>query len=123
MVGLDEGALTCDFAEVYHVLDWRALPARTAATLAMGLGPDSRIMQKISGARVPFDTLLLAAIADTVRILAWMQTKDGAKGRNRPDSILDRLTGTARTSETAGFDSPEAFDAWRASILEGFTNE
>ena len=123
MVGLDEGALTCDFAETYHVLDWRALPARTAATLAMGLGPDSRIMQKISGARVPFDTLLLAAIADTVRILAWMQTKDGARGRNRPDSILDRLTGTARTSETAGFDSPEAVDAWRASILEGFTNE
>lgn len=123
MVGLDEGALTCDFAETYHVYDWRALPARTAATLAMGLGPDSRIMQKISGARVPFDTLLLAMIADAVRILAWMQTKDGARGRNRPDSILDRLTGTARTSETTGFDSPEAFDAWRASILEGFTNE
>ena len=123
MVGLDEGALTCDFAETYHVYDWRALPARTAATLAMGLGPDSRIMQKISGARVPFDTLLLAAIADTVRILAWMQTKDGARGRNRPDSILDRLTGTARTGETAGFDGPEAFDAWRASILEGFNNE
>mgnify|MGYP002517695515 CR=1 FL=1 len=123
MVGLDEGALTCDFAETYHVLDWRALPARTAATLAMGLGPDSRIMQKISGARVPLDTLLLAMIADVVRILAWMQTKDGVKGRNRPASILENLTGTGQDDEAASFDSPEAFDAWRASILEGFTNE
>lgn len=123
MVGLDEGALICDFAEVYHVYDWRSLPARTAATLAMGLGPDSRIMQKISGARAPVDTLLLAAIADAVRFLVWMQTKDGRKGRNRPASILEKLTGAQRAEETAGFDSPEAFNAWRASILEGFENE
>ena len=74
MVGLDEGALICDFAEVYHVYDWRRLPASTAATLAMGLGPDSRIMRKISGTPVPMDTLLLAMITDCVRILAWRQS-------------------------------------------------
>ncbi|MBO7722484.1 MAG: hypothetical protein J6S27_01735 [Thermoguttaceae bacterium] len=31
MVREDETALICDLAETYHILDWRALPLRTAA--------------------------------------------------------------------------------------------
>ena len=111
MVGLDEDALTCDFAEVYHVLDWRKLPARTAATLAMGLGPDSRIMRKLSGVSVTIHTLLLATIADAVRVLVWQNTKDGAKGRNRPTLIVEKLLDANKGDE--GFDSIEAFKAWR----------
>ena len=119
MVGLDEGALICDFAEVYHVYDWRRLPASTAATLAMGLGPDSRIMRKISGTPVPMDTLLLAMITDCVRILAWRQSKDGQRGRNPPESLVERLLGSKASRETgAGFDSPDDFRAWRNSIME-----
>lgn len=119
MVGLDEGALTCDFAEVYHVLDWRTLPASTAAALATGLGPTSRIIRKLSGTEWPLDTLLLAMIADGVRILSWQLLDHKARrGMKPPQSILEQLIGKEQSGST-GFDSPEEFRAWRASILEG----
>lgn len=111
MVGLDEDALTCDFAEVYHVYDWRSLPARTAATLAMGLGPDSRIMRKLSGVPITMETLLLATIADALHILVWQNTKAGARGCNRPALIAEKLLDVQKEEE--GFDSIEAFKAWR----------
>ena len=111
MVGLDEDALTCDFAEVYHVLDWRALPARTAATLAMGLGQESRIMRQLSGVPVTIQTLLLAAITDALHVLVWQNTKDGAKGRNKPTLIAEKLMETQH--EEIGFDTVEDFRKWR----------
>ena len=115
MVGLDEDALTCDFAEVYHVLDWRALPARTAATLAMGLGQESRIMRQLSGVPVTIQTLLLAAIADALHVLVWQNTKDGAKGRNKPTLIAEKLMEAPH--EEIGFDTVEDFRRWRDSML------
>ena len=115
MVGLDEGALTCDFAETYHVLNWRALPARTAATLAMGLGPDSRIVRKMAGVETTLDTMLLAMIADALHILVWQNTRDGVKGQNKPAMITDRLTNLG--SEPLGFDSAAEFRRWRAEML------
>lgn len=123
MVGLDEGALICDFAETYHVLDWRALPARTAATLAMGLGPDSRIMQKISGTPANADTLLLTMIADALHVLIWQNTRDGVKGRNRPKSILQTILDGSPERETSSFESVEDFRAWYATMTGGKTNE
>lgn len=120
MVGLDEDALTCDFAEVYHVLDWRALPVKKAATLAMGLGPDSRIIRKLSGVPITMETLLLAAIADAVRVLVWQNTKNGQKGKNPPTLIMERLIETPR--EEIGFDTVEDFRIWRESML-GSENE
>lgn len=120
MVGLDEGALICDFAEVYHVFDWRALPVRLAATLAMGLGPKSRIMRKMSGCETDIDTLLLATISDALRVLVWQNTEDGSRGRNRPTLISELLSGSEE--KTVGFDTPAEFDAWRAGILGGEKN-
>ena len=119
MVNLDETALLCDFAEVYHVLDWRTLPVLTAAALASGLGPNSRIMRKISGAPASAETLLLAMIADALHVLAWQNTKDGVKGRNRPESILQKILDEKQDRKTIGFDSADAFRAWRSSIMEG----
>ena len=118
MVGLDEDALICDFAETYHVFDWRSLPVRTAATLAMGLRPDSRIMQKLSGAPAPMETMLLAMITDCVRILVWRQTKDGQRGKKPPVSLTERLCGGIKSETDAGFDSQEDFRAWRNSMME-----
>lgn len=117
MIAVDESALICDFAETYRVYDYRALPARTAAVYACGLGQNSRIMQKMGGAKAPIDTLLLAAIADALKILVWQNTADGAKGKNQPQSILASILGEEK--ETAGFDSPEDFDAWRKRMLGG----
>lgn len=118
MVGLDEEALICDFAETYHVFDWRALPLRVAATLAMGLRPDSRIMLKLSGAAAPINTLLLTMIADAERLLVWQNTEDGVKGVRRPHSLLAALTHREEEESTMGFDTPEEYNAWRASIGE-----
>lgn len=122
MIAADEAALRCDFLETYHVLDYRALPARQAALFACGLRPGARIMQKLSGSSVALDTMLLAVIADAVRILAWQNTRDGMEGRNRPWSITERLAGGGKKKEGLGFDSPEAFDAWRASMIGGDNN-
>lgn len=122
MIAKDEPALYCDFAETYHILDFRALPARQAAMLACGLRPSSRIMQALSGAPGDLDTVLLAVIADAVRALVWQNTEDGMKGRNQPRSILAMLRGGEQTAPGFGFDSAEAFQAWRASMIGGENN-
>lgn len=119
MVGLDEDALICDLAETYHVFDWRALPVRTAATLAMGLGPESRIMRKISGVDQPITLLLLATIADALHVLVWQNTKDGARGRNKPALIAESLISEKKETESSGFETVEEFRAWRESMLRG----
>ena len=64
MAALAPDELVCDMAETYHVLDWRALPLRLAATLAAGLPETSRSLRKAAGRTVDFETELLAYAAD-----------------------------------------------------------
>lgn len=115
MIAVDREAVECDLLQTYGIFDYRQLPARKVAVYACGLGQDSRIMQKLSGSKVPLNSLLLALVADALKILIWQNTKDGAKGVNKPKSILASLTEKERTGE--GFDTPEAFEAWRAQML------
>lgn len=124
MVALDESSLICDLAEAYHVFDWRSLPPFTAAALACGLGADSRIIRKISGAPAPVNTLLLAMITDALNTIAWQNTKDAQAGRNRPKSVLRAImsAGAGEEAESASFDSVEEFGAWRAAMMEGNNN-
>lgn len=122
MIATDEAALRCDFLETYHVLDYRALPARQAALFACGLRESSRIMQKLSGAATGLDTALLAVIADSIRLLVWQNTEDGHKNRNRPRSIMEQLQPRKKKSDAMGFDTAAEFDAWRASMLGGDEN-
>lgn len=115
--GRDE--LICDFAETYRIYDYRSLPARLAATYAAGLRPDSRIKMKMSGSVLKTDEMLLALIADTLAVLAWQNTKDGQRNRNRPKSILTALTAPPKEKTDApAFESPEAFKAWREKFIE-----
>lgn len=114
MLRRDPDALTCDLAQWYGVLDWRALSVITAATLACGLPPESRIMRALSGQQADLRDMLLAAIADRLSILVWFQTKDGQKGRRRPKSLVDLLTGEEpqnSSGDVEAFDSIEAFEA------------
>lgn len=114
MIRTDETALICDFAETYHILDYRALSLKTAAALASGLPEDSRIMMKITGQRINTKTALLAGILDRLTTLVWFQTEDGHKGRNRPESVLARLTKEPEPDKKDDFvvyESPEAFRA------------
>lgn len=79
MVHADEDALICDFAETYHIFDWRALPVRLAATLAAGLPETSRIRMKMAGAKMTASLLMQAAMVDRLSLLVWMQTKGRAE--------------------------------------------
>lgn len=119
MIAVDEHALICDLAEVYHVYNYRALPLRLAATLAAGLGPDSRIAMSLTGKKLRTDTMLLATIADSLRFIAWSKTTDGQNGRNKPKSILLALTEPKVPDDTVIYDSPEDFEAERARLLGG----
>ena len=116
-MAVDEAALRCDMLETYHIFDYRALPMRQAALFAGGLHEDSRIMRKLSGAPASFNTIMLASIADSLRILIWQNTENGANGTNMPDSILSALFDQQR--EKVGFDSAADFDSWRQSLLNG----
>ena len=115
MIALDEDALTCDFAETYHIYAIRNLPVSYVATLAIGLRDNSRIKMKASGLEVDINRLLLAHIADSCAINVWFKTKDAEKGRNQPRSIVKILTGEIDESKKAReFDSGADFDAaWR----------
>lgn len=122
MIATDEDALMADFLETYHVADWRAFPVKQAAALAFHLSPESRIKRKMSGRTQSMDTLLLAVIADRIGTLMWMLSEDGAKKRNRPESIYAVLSGENKKKEAGDdlqrFASGEDFMKRWAAVTE-----
>lgn len=119
IVAKHEDELICDMAETYHVYNLRALPVRQLATLALGLSKDSRVMMALAGAKLTTSETLLCLAVDSLRVLAWMQSKDGAAGRNRPKSVLDELTKEKTEKEFATFGSIADFEAARRKIVGG----
>lgn len=117
MVATDEDALICDFAETYHIYDYRRLPLTRAAVFACGLGASSRIMMRLSDQRVTTETLLLAQITDGMNQLLWSKTEDAEHDKNRPKSIVSALIGTAETESEEHFSSGEDFERARRQIL------
>ncbi len=117
MINADEEALICDFAETYHIYDYRRLPCKKAALLACGLKDDSRIKMIISKTPVKPDQVLLSTISDGIRTIAWMLSEDGRRGINRPVSLTGILMGNnpdIENNEIVAFDSGEDFDvAWK----------
>lgn len=111
--------LACDFAEEYHVLDWRALPLPLAATLASGLRAGSRVRMAESGAggAYTFQELLLARASDALEWLAWSRTRDAQANRNRPDPILAAMVpGAGGDERPMAFDTAEGYEAARRRI-------
>lgn len=110
--------LICDLAETYHIYDMRALPVRTLAVLACGLGANSRVWAKMCGYKAKWPDIVQAMIADRLAILQWFQTEDGHKGVNRPQLLAPMLLGQSDQSEDKEkeyitFDSGEDFlAAW-----------
>lgn len=109
--------LTCDMAETYHVLDWRALGLPLAATLAAGLRENSRTRMALAGSVSTVDTLLLGAAVDALHLLVWAKTKDGQKGRSRPEPVVNRLLGVLGQRQATGFSCAADYEAARARIL------
>lgn len=118
MIAEDENALICDFAETYHVMNYKELPPRQAAILAYGLPNDARIKLKLLGRRYSLDTILAAEIADALNTLVWFQTEDGQKHMNRPQSIVKLLTEEPAEDDLEEFDSIEAYEAARRLRME-----
>ena len=120
MIQTDESALICDLAETYGIFDYRALPLRTVAALACGLREDSRIRMAVTGQKISAEIALMATVADRLGLLVWMQTKDGQKNRNRPESILERLTRKEKQKDDLEtFPTPAEYEAARMKILNG----
>ena len=117
MINTDEESVICDFAETYHIYDYRKLSCKTAAILACGLKDDSRIKMIISGMTANPEQILLSTISDGIRTIAWMLSEDGRQGINRPVSLTGVLTGNnsdKENTETVVFNSGEDFDAaWK----------
>lgn len=122
MISLDEDAMVCDLAETYHILNYRALPPKLVGVLVCGLRDNSRIKMKISNMSVDADRLLQALIADKLQILIWQRTEDGAKGRNFPKSIYEKLLNPQKEeSNNMAFSSGADFDEYRKALI-GNTN-
>lgn len=86
------------------------------ATLSVGLGNDSRIKRKMYKLQIGVQEMLLAMIVDGINILIWQNTKDGAKNRNKPESLFKKLTEQEKNKEELEvFDSIEAYERWYAS--------
>lgn len=116
--------MICDLAQVYHVLDYKALPVPLLVTLFCGLGPDSRIARTESELPVSMHTLLLAAVVDNLTSLVYVHADKKAK---KPASVVEALMGTNKGSKedppgsikTQVFESAADYEATRRAILEG----
>lgn len=108
-----EGELICDFAEYYHILDYRGLSPLLVATLLVGLRDYSRVKMKISGTKITLEQSLLARLVDNTSWLVWANSKDGQKNRNKPESVLAMLLTEEKQKECVGFNNAEDFKkAW-----------
>ena len=107
-----EDELICDLAETYHVIHYRELSPMLAAVLCFGLREDSRVKMKIGGTKITLTQTLLARMTDELAFQSWAKTKDGQKGRNRPESVLKLLT-TEPEEEVESFLTVDDFKkAW-----------
>ena len=108
-------------AEYYHIYDIEERPPLYIATLACGLRDGSRVVSALNQSKPSLQTLLLAGISDRLGTLVWFQSEDGRKKINRPESILEILSGEKKEEEKKirSFDSPADFEAARLRIING----
>ena len=111
-------------AQYYHILDYKNQSPELIATLALQLPSDSRVMMHYSGRRITLNQTLMAIMIDNLHTLVWQNTKDGHKGRNRPESLLKKLLEKEKKQNTnckenlEAFDTPEEYEKWRQSKVK-----
>lgn len=118
MIAKYEKEMICDLAETYHVFDYRKLPVETLVAFVIGLRQNSRTKMAINGMKVPIETVIMAMIYDRINLWIWMNSKDGKKGRHRPESLAESLT-KERVKDIEVFDTGDEFDAMLRKIKEG----
>lgn len=120
MIAECENEFICDMAETYHIYDYRGVPGRLLSTLAAGLRDDSRTIIKLSGAKVPTQTLLLATIADELSGIAW--AIGGDRNAKMPELITEKILEIKEEKPELSFASGEDFEKMRKAILEELRN-
>ena len=113
MLALDKDAFICDMAETYHLYDIKSVPLPYLATLASGLGMDSRIRLKKHGLKAPWTTVMLAMYLD-----AWSRDD---KATLMPLFVEKRNKGVKSNSQV--FASADDFEAAKAAVLGGNTDD
>lgn len=111
--------MICDLAEVYGIYDYKGLSVSMLTALVFGLGDSSRVKKALTGNKVGLETYLLGYIADSLAFIAWAQTDDAKKGRNKPKRIIDLWSAKEEKTDYIGYESAEAFESARANILKG----
>lgn len=120
MLSANQDALICDLAETYQIYDYKSYPVSLIATLAVGLGPESRIKRYLSqnDSDVAVDTLLLSAIFDALNLLLWSKTEDGQKNINRPNSLANTILGKEQSNgSVTAFATGGDFEQRKQEIL------
>ena len=108
-----ECELVCDFAEYYHILDYKSITPGLAGMLLQGLRPESRTKMKLTNQKITLEQTLLAIIADGIKGLIFMQSKK--KNKKLPESILNLLiNGNKESKKFKGFKSGADFErSWQ----------
>ena len=92
MIATNEDDLICDLAQYYNIYNYTDYNVVLIATLACGLPLESRCMKAIASQKLTLEQTLLSLIVDRLSWLVWAKTKDGQKGRNKPESVYELLT-------------------------------
>ena len=95
-------------------MDYKSISPEMAGILLEGLRPESRIKMKLSKQKLTVEQILLATIADEMKLFIWMQ---GRKKTKKPESILNiLLNGKQEPNKCKGFDSPKDFEKYWQKI-------
>lgn len=78
------------------------------------MGTRSRAIGHAVGLNCSVHAYQLAYIQDALDMLIWQNTEDGRDGKNRPQHRTANMT---KKQQAIEFDSPEAFEAYRASFF------
>lgn len=115
---MGEDLLICDLAQYYHILNYKEQSPDLIATLTIGLPDESRVKKALSGSILSFEQIMLVKIFDVLNLLLWTKTKDASHGRNRPESLLEKLINNDKKAndELVGFETPEEFEAYMKSF-------
>lgn len=116
MIRLGEDELICDLAEVYSIYDYKSYPVKLIATLAVGLGLNSRIKSKQMELPVGLDTILLATISDNLSNYMWYLS--GCKG-DPPGTFVKRLLNEEEPQEEGKYKSFSDEDELLQTLYKG----
>lgn len=118
MIAEDEDAFICDMAQYYHIYDYESMSIDLVVTLSAGLPEESRIKRKLSKQSLTLSELLLASICDSLNLLLWSFSKDGANNRNKPQSVVQLLSGKQiEKKQNLSFKTASDYEQMKARIL------